>query len=349
MFLLQSIFYVVMACMLMSSYSIELTIMIVPVAFLYAVVLIVGRAWIYNINYEVQGVFSKLTGYLAERLGNIKMIKANNTEIVELNKGEYINFERYSVALNQVKFDTFLQSFQGYMNVLLTGIVIIIGNKMVIEGKITLAALISFYFFIGQLPSTFQMFVQTLLEMYGTKGSTIYVSEIVDLPCEEVKRESNMILKGDISFEDVSFSYDDSKKVLDGFSAEFLYGKMTAIVGLSGSGKTTVLKLIERFYNPDLGRIKINGYDVDKINLDEWRREFGYVIQNSLLISGTVRDNILYGASKEYTDEDIYEILKVVNADEFVDNLENGLDTDIGDLGMKLSGGQRQRLAIARL
>ena len=348
MFLFQAFVYLVMACQMMSQYSLTLTLMIVPIAFFYAIVLIIGKNWIFGINYDLQNNYSAITGYLAERLGSIKMIKSNNTEELEYLRGKELNYERFRISLRQVGFDTFIQSFQGFMGVLLTGIVIIGGGKMVHDGKMDMAALISFYFFSFQLPNSFQMLVSTVLEMYGTKGSTIYVSEIVDLPSEDIKRSIDMVDNGDIEFSDVEFSYCDDKKILKGLNASIPYGKTTAIIGESGSGKTTILKLLERFYSPDSGSIYIDGKDISDIDLDRWRKKFGYIIQNSPLISGSVRDNILYGTDRVVEDEEIYEVLKNVNAYEFVKELEKGLDTDIGDLGMKLSGGQRQRLSIAR-
>ena len=344
---LQAVLYLGMSCIAMWGYSFKLTLTVVPIIFLYTILLIIGRSWIYTITYNLQNNFSCLTGYLAERLGNIKLIKSSSTEKYELSKGMEINRDRFNISMSQVRYDTFLMSFQQFMTAFLTGIVIIGGNKLINAGEMNLAGLISFYFFSTQLPSNFQMLVQTALEMQGTKGATAVVSEIVDLPKEKIKREKDMV-SGDIVFEDVSFGYSEGEKVLKGVSLRIPRGKFTAIVGASGCGKTTILKLIERFYEPDSGKILIDGIDSSDIDMKQWRKKFGYIIQNSPLFSGTVRENILYGTDLDIGEEELSEILRVSNADEFIDELDNGLDTDIGDLGMKLSGGQRQRIAVAR-
>lgn len=344
---IQAVMYLVMSCAAMSTYSTKLTMTVVPIIFLYTVLLIIGRTWIYSITYNLQNNFSSLTGYLAERLGNIKLIKSSSTETYELVKGMAINRERFNISMSQVKYDTFLQSFQQFMTAALTGIVILGGNKMIHMGEMNLAGLISFYFFSTQLPNNFQMLVQTALEMQGTKGSTAVVSEISDLPKEKVEGTEEMV-HGDIVLEDIYFKYEKGKEILKGVNATIPQGKMTAIIGPSGCGKTTVLKLIERFYEPEKGKIKIADIDIDKINLNEWRKSFGYVIQNSPLLSGTIKENIIYGASEEIGDEEIEEVLRVSNSEQFIKELPDGIDTETGDLGMKLSGGQRQRIAIAR-
>ncbi len=125
-------------------------------------------------------------------------------------------------------------------------------------------------------------------------------------------------------------------------------GKITAVVGENGSGKTTLFKLIERFYEPNEGMISFGDTDVSDINLDEWRKSIGYVLQNAQLFDGTIRENIAYGVEREVSDEEIMAAAAQAGADEFINSMPEGLDFIVGDDGSRLSAGQRQRIAIAR-
>ena len=132
------------------------------------------------------------------------------------------------------------------------------------------------------------------------------------------------------------------------FDLEIPQGKVTALVGPSGSGKTTVLGLLERFYQPDSGRILYGDNPLETMAVEPWRRRIGYVSQDVPLLSGSVRDNLCYGLDRTPTESELADVLRAARADEFVTQLSSGLETEVGERGVKLSGGQRQRLAIAR-
>lgn len=175
---------------------------------------------------------------------------------------------------------------------------------------------------------------------------------MVDSESEQFKREESMkdVLEqssGDITFNNVTFSYDD-RKVLQNINFVIPKGKVTAIVGPSGGGKTTILSLIGRFYDPDVGQIVLGHTPADKIHLDEWRDNLSYVSQGSPLLSGTIKENIIYGSTENISDEDIYDAAKDANALECIEKFPEGFHTEVGEMGSKLSGGQRQRIAIAR-
>ncbi|MDO5738435.1 MAG: ABC transporter ATP-binding protein [Eubacteriales bacterium] len=334
----------------MQGMNVTLTLFIVPTVILYVLLLILARNVIYRIQYDTQENMSRFTLFLSEKLGNMKIVKAAAAEAEEMSRGMSINQERFKIAMRQVKYDMFFVAFQRIVDMILTAIVIIGGSFLIQKGELELGELIVFYVFTLEMPSTFQMFVQTLLEMQGTKGATAMVSEIAALPAEEIEREFALdkVSERSLELRNLSFSYDGENMVLDSLNLKIPEGKTTAIIGASGSGKTTILKLLERFYEPTAGEILIGDVEAEKIHLDSWRKCFGYVIQNSPLLSGTIRENILYGAKHEVSEEELHEAAKKANAYDFIMDLEAGFDSQIGESGMKLSGGQRQRLAIAR-
>jgi len=169
-------------------------------------------------------------------------------------------------------------------------------------------------------------------------------STIADLP-DAIDVES---LKGNISYQDISFSYADNTKVLDHFNLEIAAGETVAFVGESGSGKTTLCNLLPRFYEPSSGKITIDGIDIQKITLASLREQIGTVQQDVFLFPGTIRENIIYG-KLDATQEEIEQAIDLAHLRGVIDHMSEGLDTIIGERGVKLSGGQKQRVAIARM
>jgi ABC-type multidrug transport system fused ATPase/permease subunit len=155
------------------------------------------------------------------------------------------------------------------------------------------------------------------------------------------------ISKGEIRFENVSFAYEEGKEVLKGISFDAPAGSVTALVGTSGSGKTTIAGLAASFLNPESGIITVDGVDMQKITLESFRSQLGVVLQDDFLFEGTIRENILF-PRPDASEERLNQAVKAAHVSEFSDRFEDGLDTLIGERGVKLSGGQRQRIAIAR-
>jgi subfamily B ATP-binding cassette protein MsbA len=158
--------------------------------------------------------------------------------------------------------------------------------------------------------------------------------------------ELNKIV-GDVEFKDVSFSYEKGREVVHNISFKAVKGSVTALVGSSGSGKSTLASLVSSFINPDSGVILIDGNDISKIRLNSFRSQLGVVLQDDFLFEGTIRDNILFPRPNA-SEEQVLEAVKAAYVNEFTDRFDDGLDTLIGERGVKLSGGQRQRIAIAR-
>jgi ATP-binding cassette, subfamily B, bacterial MsbA len=156
-----------------------------------------------------------------------------------------------------------------------------------------------------------------------------------------------LAVQGDLHFEQVDFSYDGQTQVLHGVTFQAERGKVVALVGPSGAGKTTIANLIPRFFDIQGGRITIDGYDIRQVQLKSWREQIGIVLQEPILFSTTIRENIAYGRLTA-TQKEIEAAARAANACEFIERLPQGYDTLVGERGVKLSGGQRQRIAIAR-
>lgn len=183
-----------------------------------------------------------------------------------------------------------------------------------------------------------------------TQGSTNRVAHILEEREEDLHSGAdNSDLDGDIRFDQVCFSYDGEIPVLKQVSFTVPAGKMTVIVGPSGGGKSTVIHMLERFYCPDSGQITVGGKDIFAYELAAYRRQFTCITQNSIPVSGTIRDNLLYGIKHEVSDEELMKACKLADAYDFIFEYENGLDEKVGENGKNLSGGQRQKLAIAKI
>jgi len=174
--------------------------------------------------------------------------------------------------------------------------------------------------------------------------------ELMNMPIEDdgsVRTTKIGEIKGDISFQDVSFGYEEGKPVLKNINFEAPAGSVTALVGTSGSGKTTIASLAASFLNPDSGKIMVDGIDMASVSLNSYRNQLGVVLQDDFLFEGSIRENILFPRPNATADE-LQKAVAAAFVNEFTDRFENGLDTVIGERGVKLSGGQRQRIAIAR-
>ena len=227
-------------------------------------------------------------------------------------------------------------------------VLILLGIRMLQNSTLTPAGWYTFYLYAGTLLS----FVSGLGGLFEqTKSIQGQLNKVSDVLFEEEEGLESYVKEavesGDIVFDNVSFSYDDTQ-ALNGVSFTIPEKKTTALVGYSGAGKSTVLKLLERVYEPDEGRILLHGSELKDYDLKAWRGKIAFVTQSAPMISGTIRENILYGIRREVSDAEIMEAAKLVYADQFIESSPEGLDRQVGQFGSKLSGGQRQKISIAR-
>ncbi|WP_411076823.1 ABC transporter ATP-binding protein [Streptomyces sp. cmx-10-25] len=227
--------------------------------------------------------------------------------------------------------------------------VLALGGWLAYKGQITLGTFVAFSSYLASLVGPVRMLAMVLTVGQQARAGVERVLDLIDT--EPVVKDGAKELPADapatVEFDDVSFAYDDGRPVLDGFSLEIRPGETVAVVGASGSGKSTVSLLLPRFYDVSRGAVLVGGHDVRELTLDSLRAAVGLVPEDSFLFSDTVRANIAYGAP-DATDEQIEAAARAAQADRFIAELPRGYDTKVGEHGLTLSGGQRQRVALAR-
>ena len=223
------------------------------------------------------------------------------------------------------------------------------GAIRVMNGSLTMGALVSFLMNLFQIMSPVIIISQFFNELSKTSGSTQRINEMLNEPEEIAQDEQNVdITNKELKLEHVDFSYEDGKPILHDINVQAKPNTVVAFAGPSGGGKSTIFSLIERFYKPTAGEITIGGENIDEISLENWRKQIGLVGQNSAVMPGTIRENLLYGLEREVSDDELWQALNMAYAKNFVQEMDDQLDIQIGERGIKLSGGQRQRIAIAR-
>lgn len=302
----------------------------------------------YTWNNRIQGAVADLSAYLSGILVNVPLVKVFVKEKAEEKRGQDSIHHLYQTRRKFVLFSsivTFLTSLEGLIQSLL---VIIGGAYLINAGHIDLQIWIAFYLYSSSLLGGISSILQNWESVKAAQGAARRISEVAVEDNEDLGGEEAFPGQaGDISFDKVAFRY-DTDMVLDQVSFTIPAGKTTALVGASGAGKSTVFALLERFYIPESGSIVMNGRDIREYRVTDWRRAVGYVPQDSAMFSGTVRYNMTYGLDHEVTEEQLIQAAKDANIYDFIQSLDKGFDTDMGERGMKFSGGQRQRVAIAR-
>lgn len=293
---------------------------------------------------------AEVKGRLTETLAGVRVIKAFNAEEQEnktFEKGVDLLFQNVKKSLTATAIMTSSATF--LLGIASTGIMGIGGYK-IMAGELTVGAFLSFTFLLGLMIAPIVQMSNIGSQLTEALAGLDRTEELMNMEAEEDDAERTIQLetvKGDIKFNKVSFSYEEGKEVLNDISFEVPKGTVTALVGSSGSGKSTIAGLSATFLNPKSGLITIDNQDVSKIKLSSYRKNLGVVLQDEFLFEGTIRENILFPRPNA-TEAELQNAVKAAYVNEFTDRFDDGLDTLIGERGVKLSGGQRQRLAIAR-
>ena len=225
-----------------------------------------------------------------------------------------------------------------------------LGGYQIMQGQMTFGDFLAFTLYLGFMIAPIVQMSNIGSQLTEAFAGLDRTEEIMNMPLEadDKKRTTKLAgTKGDIRFENVAFAYESGKDVVKGITFDAPAGTVTALVGTSGSGKTTIAGLAATFLNPDSGVVYLDGYDLQSITLDTFRSQLGVVLQDDFLFEGTIRENILF-PRPDSSESQLDMAVKAAHVHEFTNRFEKGLDTLIGERGVKLSGGQRQRIAIAR-
>lgn len=301
--------------------------------------------------FKKRGVINaEVTGRLTETINGVRVIKGFNAEAQEnktFEKGVEQLFQNVKQSLTSTAILTSAATL--LLGLASTGIMGI-GGYMIIKGQLTFGEFLSFTLYLGFMIAPIVQMSNIGSQLTEAFAGLDRTQEIMNMHPENDVNVRNKVmpaLKGDIHFENVSFSYEEGKEVVRNISFDAPAGSVTALVGSSGSGKTTIASLAATFITPDSGLITIDGTDLSKISLSEYRQHLGVVLQDDFLFEGTIRENILF-ARPDASAESLERAVISAYVNEFTDRFEKGLDTVIGERGIKLSGGQRQRITIAR-
>ena len=299
---------------------------------------------------ERGAINAEVTGRLTQTLNGVRVIKGFNAEKQEIKifeKGVEKLFLNVKSTLTTTSFVTSAGSFLlGLASVGIMGI----GGYMIAENTLTMGALVQFILFLGFLIAPIVQMSNIGSQLTEAFAGLDRTEELMNVPVEDdetVRTIKIGKINGDIDFKDVSFAYDEGKEVLKNVSFSAPAGSVTALVGTSGSGKSTIAGLAASFLTQQSGTITIDGHDLSKVSLDSYRSQLGVVLQDDFLFDGTIRENILF-AKPDATEQQLQAAIDGAYVSEFSTKFELGLDTVIGERGIKLSGGQRQRVTIAR-
>ena len=322
---------------------------LVPVS-IFAIIALKAFGYIRPIFRERGKINAEVTGRLTETLNGVRVIKGFNAE-----KQENKTFENgvEKLFLNVKKSLTataLITSSSTFLLGLASAGIMGIGGYFIMDNSMTYGEFISFTLFLGFMIAPIVQMSNIGSQLTEAMAGLDRTQELMNMTEEdnpEVRTAQLKDIKGDMLFKNVSFSYEENKEVLHNISFEAPSGSVTALVGSSGSGKSTIAGLAATFLNPSKGTVTIDGIDLSTVNLNSFRSQLGVVLQDDFLYEGTIRENILFPRPNA-SEEELLKAVKGAYVNEFTDKFDIGLDTVIGERGVKLSGGQRQRISIAR-
>ncbi|MED3647440.1 ABC transporter ATP-binding protein [Halalkalibacterium halodurans] len=304
-----------------------------------------------KISRGLQDETANFTGNVQQTLSEIRLMKASNAEQTEEKKGLTGIEKLFSFGLKEGKIFALIAPLMYLVVMVVIVIIIGYGGIRVAEGTMTTGSLVAFLLYLFQIIFPITSFTMFFTQLQKAKGATERIIEILDIEEENGQQGIEMDISNKaIHVKNVSFSYNEEEPVIQNVSFDVEPGTMVAFAGPSGGGKTTMFGLLERFYEPTSGEILIGDTSIQELSMYSWRKQIGYVSQDSPMMVGTIRENLCYGLEDrdDIDDDRLWEVAKMAYADQFISEFPKGLDTEVGERGVKLSGGQRQRIAIAR-
>ncbi|MFC4871884.1 ABC transporter ATP-binding protein [Negadavirga shengliensis] len=293
---------------------------------------------------------AEVTGRLTETLGGIRVIKGFNAEDQETKTFEEGVNRLFLNVKSSLTATSFVTSAATFLLGLASAGIMGIGGYMIMDEQLSFGDFLAFTLLLGFMIAPILQMSNIGSQLTEAFAGLDRTEELMNLPLEEDPGKRNITIpeiRGDVEFTQVDFAYEEGHDVVKNISFKARAGTVTALVGSSGSGKTTISGLVASFLNPTKGQITIDGHDLSQISLSSYRGQLGVVLQDDFLFEGTIRENIMF-PRPDASEEALQEAVKAAYVNQFTDQFEMGLETVIGERGIKLSGGQRQRLAIAR-
>lgn len=325
-------------------------IMMISIPFVFGFIRPLGRR-MSSVSKTIQDELANFSGHTQQTISEIRLMKSSTAETVEKKRGKMEVEKLYSLGLKEAKIVAMIGPL---MYVMMMGVMVLVigyGGVRVAQGEMSTGTLVAFILYLFQIIFPVTSFMNFYTQIQKAAGATERIIEILD-EAEEVSQKGidKDIADLPISFENVSFEYEENVPVIRGVTFSTQPGRKIAFAGPSGGGKTTLFALLERFYEPKEGIIKVGNTSISEMSMESWRRQIGYVSQDNAMMSGSIRENLLYGLSNEesISDEELWRVSEMAYAKEFIQEFSDGLDEVIGERGIKLSGGQRQRINIAR-
>lgn len=345
------LYYVIMAMVRINEYHWILTascFAMIPLKFLYA--WIMGRK-MHTSTMQMYGRIGSLTGFLADRINHLSLIKAYTNEEQELKNGDKASGQLLKANMKIVHLSNISTGILAVIDILQKFIVVVVAVILLQQGKIDITMWLAFFLFAQNLFPYMDQVIDVWVRAKGMQGNFQRVIQVMDGE-EEVYQKSEALPfpeTGDICFKNITFTYPETEKpAITDASFSVKRGSSLAIVGLCGSGKTTAVSLLERFYNPEEGEILIGDTNIKDISLSDFRKKFSYVQQGADVFSGTLRDALTYGIDRAISDEEILAAAEKTGFNEYLSLCGEGLDKEISSGGVSMSGGQSQRLVITR-
>ena len=302
-------------------------------------------------SHMVQDETEEMSAHVQEKVGGYSVVQAFTHEEFERKRfrkeaTKLLNFQLQSGMLSALN-----TTVTGYLTALAPIIVVWVGCQRVNSGVLTIGELVTFYAYLGSFYLPINRFAELNVVFSTSMAALERVFHVMD-QTPDIQDTPNAVectdIMGEIMLKNISFSYEDNEQIIKNMSLSIRAGERIALVGASGSGKSTLVSLIPRFYDIGGGSVCLDGRDIREYKVQSLRQQVGIVPQETILFSGSIRENILYGNPKA-TDEDIIAAAKAANAYDFIEDMPEGFDTVLGERGAKLSGGQKQRIAIARV
>ena len=328
----------------------QMTLFVLVPVLIFALIALKAFGYIRPIFRARGKINAEVTGRLTETLNGIRVIKGFNAETQEQHVFEKGVDELFQNVKKSLTATAFMTSSSTFLLGLASAGIMGMGGYFIMKNTMTYGEFVSFTLFLGFMIAPIVQMSNIGSQLTEAFAGLDRTQELMAIP-EENDLETRTLalakIEGNVSFKNISFSYDDKTKVLHDISFEAPKGSVTALVGSSGSGKSTIAGLATAFLNPTSGQVLIDGVDLSKVDLRSFRSQLGVVLQDDFLYEGTIRENILF-PRPDATEKELLTAVEGAYVNEFTDRFDDGLDTLIGERGVKLSGGQRQRISIAR-